>query len=112
MGRMLYICNIIEINLILIVMSKIKIENQAVFGCYSQKENKVTLALLKILEQSQGDALLRNLVEIADGEDLPNDKIELESQVSDTQEHSIPDGKISCHYDFQYTMKARIVYSL
>ena len=83
-------------------MSKNKIEDQAVFGCYSQSENKVTLALLKVLERAKGDALLRNLIEEADGEDLPDNNILLESQVTDTAEHSIPDGKISCQYAFQY----------
>ena len=89
-------------------MSKNKIEDQAVFGCYSQSENKVTLALLKVLERAKGDALLRNLIEEADGEDLPDNNILLESQVTDTAEHSIPDGKISCQYAFQYFIESKL----
>ena len=89
-------------------MSKNKIEDQAVFGCYSQSENKVTLALLKILERAKGDSLLRNLIEVADGEDLPDNQILLESQVTDTAEHSIPDGKISCQYAFQYFIESKL----
>lgn len=89
-------------------MSKNKIEDQAVFGCYSQSENKVTLALLKVLERAKGDALLRNLIEVADGEDLPDNNILLESQVTDTAEHSIPDGKISCQYAFQYFIESKL----
>lgn len=89
-------------------MSKNKIEDQAVFGCYSQSENKVTLALLKVLERAKGDALLRNLIEVADGEDLPDNNIVLESQVTDTAEHSIPDGKISCQYAFQYFIESKL----
>lgn len=89
-------------------MSKNKIEDQAVFGCYSQNENKVTLALLKILERAKGDSLLRNLIELADGEDLPDNQILLESQVTDTAEHSIPDGKISCQYAFQYFIESKL----
>lgn len=89
-------------------MSKNKIEDQAVFGCYSQNENKVTLALLKILERAKGDSLLRNLIEVADGEDLPDNQILLESQVTDTAEHSIPDGKISCQYAFQYFIESKL----
>lgn len=89
-------------------MSKNKIEDQAVFGCYSQNENKVTLALLKVLERANGDALLRNLIEVADGEDLPDNNIVLESQVTDTAEHSIPDGKISCQYAFQYFIESKL----
>lgn len=89
-------------------MSKNKIEDQAVFGCYSQNENKVTLALLKVLERANGDALLRNLIEEADGEDLPDNNIVLESQVTDTAEHSIPDGKISCQYAFQYFIESKL----
>lgn len=89
-------------------MSKNKIEDQAVFGCYSQSENKVTLALLKVLERAHGDSLLRNLIEAADGEDLPDNNIVLESQVTDTAQHSIPDGKISCQYAFQYFIESKL----
>ena len=87
-------------------MSKNKIEDQAVFGCYSQSENKVTLALLKVLERAHGDSLLRNLIEAADGEDLPDNNIVLESQVTDTAQHSIQMARLVVSMLFSILLKA------
>lgn len=84
------------------------IEEKSVFGCYSQNENKVTLALLKVLERAVGDDLLRKLIEEANGDDLPSPDIELTSQVTDTQEHSIPDGRIRCNYAFDYLIESKL----
>lgn len=84
------------------------IEGKSVFGCYSQNENKVTLALLKILERAEGDGLLRDLIEAAEGEDLPSSDIELTSQVTDTDENSIPDGRIRCNYSFDFFIESKL----
>lgn len=86
------------------------IEEKSVFGCYSQNENKVTLALLKVLEcaVADGDGLLAKLVDKAGDKELPSSQINLTCQVTDTDEHSIPDGRISCNYAFDYLIESKL----
>ncbi len=84
-------------------MSK-NITEQSVFGAYSQKENQVTSALLKILETDCGGGSLLDeiLQRIDEGNGLPEKtlKIETQSHIEETDIHSIPDGLISCNYAF------------
>ena len=92
-------------------MSK-NITEQSVFGAYSQKENQVTSALLKILETDCGGGSLLDeiLQRIDEGNGLPEKtlKIETQSYIDDTDIHSIPDGLISCNYAFNIYIESKL----
>lgn len=93
-------------------MSK-NITEQSVFGAYSQKENQVTSALLKILETDcgGGGSLLDEILQrIDEGNGLPEKtlKIETQSYIDDTDIHSIPDGLISCNYAFNIYIESKL----
>ena len=93
-------------------MSK-NITEQSVFGAYSQKENQVTSALLKILETDcgGGGSLLDEILQrIDEGNGLPEKtlKIETQSYIDDTDIHSVPDGLISCNYAFNIYIESKL----
>ena len=92
-------------------MSK-NITEQSVFGAYSQKENQVTSALLKILETDcRGGSLLDEILQrIDEGNGLPEKtlKIETQSHIDDTDIHSVPDGLISCNYAFNIYIESKL----
>ena len=71
------------------------IEDLSIFGLYSQKENKVTAALLQVLEFGGASLLCSILNEL--GGNLVCYAIEcIESQPAQEGTGSIPDGKIVC----------------
>ena len=92
-------------------MSK-NITEQSVFGAYSQTENQVTSALLKILETDCGGGSLLDeiLQRIDEGNGLPEKtlKIETQSHIDDTDINSIPDGLISCNYAFNIYIESKL----
>ncbi len=92
-------------------MSK-NITEQSVFGAYSQNENQVTSALLKILEADFGGGSLLDeiLQRIDEGNGLPEKtlKIETQSHIDDKDVHSIPDGLISCNYAFNIYIESKL----
>lgn len=92
-------------------MSK-NITEQSVFGAYSQKENQVTSALLKILETDCGGGSLLDeiLQRIDEGNGLPEKtlKIETQSHIDDIDIHSVPDGLISCNYAFNIYIESKL----
>lgn len=92
-------------------MSK-NITEQSVFGAYSQKENQVTSALLKILETDCGGGSLLDeiLQRIDEGNGLPEKtlKIETQSHIDDIDIHSVPDGLISCNYAFNIYIENKL----
>ncbi len=92
-------------------MSK-NITEQSVFGAYSQNENQVTSALLKILEADFGGGSLLDeiLQRIDEGNGLPEKtlKIETQSHIDDKDVHGIPDGLISCNYAFNIYIESKL----
>ncbi len=71
------------------------IEDLSIFGLYSQKENKVTAALLQVLEFG-GASLLRSILNDLGGNLVCNSIKSIESQPAKEETGSIPDGKIIC----------------
>ncbi len=90
-------------------MSK-TVEGHSIFGAYSQPENQVTYALLKILEgdQEKGE-MLDDIVRLSGGEALPPKSISIEAQYTkgDTS-NTIPDGHLSCGYAFDIFIESKL----
>ena len=84
------------------------IKEQSVFGNYDQKENQVTSALLKILEEDEGDKLLNALLQEIGGISLPEKSLKIETQVKNGKGHSVPDGQISCRYSFDIYIESKL----
>ena len=82
--------------------------NQSVFGNYSQKENQVTCALLKIFEADEEEFLLQTLLQEIGGISLPEKTIKLETQVQNPNGGSVPDGKLSCRYAFDIYIESKL----
>ena len=72
-----------------------KIEELSIFGLYSQKENKVTAALLQVLGFG-GSSLLHWILSEIGGNLVFNTIESIESQPAQEGTGSIPDGKIIC----------------
>lgn len=91
-------------------MSK-NITEQSVFGAYSQKENQVTSALLKILETDWGGQFVRwnsSANWWRKWTARKTLKIETQSHIDDTDIHSVPDGLISCNYAFNIYIESKL----
>ena len=90
-------------------MSKNIIE-QSVFGAYSQKENQVTSALLKILEANGGGTLLNEILQGIGDYGLPEKSLQIETQsyIDNKEIHSVPDGLISCNYAFNIYIESKL----
>lgn len=71
------------------------IQELSVFGLYSQKENKVTAALLQLIH-SGGVNLLRWILSDLGGNLVPNGIECIISQAAQEGSGSVPDGKIVC----------------
>lgn len=86
------------------------VAQQSVFGTYSQKENQVTSALLKILEADRGGDLLNDFLQSLGDNGLPEKSLSLEAQkyIDDKDVHSIPDGLISCNYAFKIYIESKL----
>ncbi len=84
------------------------ITDQSVFGNYSQKENQVTCALLKILEADEDEALLQALLREIGGECLPEKTLKIETQGKNPYGRSVPDGHLSCHYAFDIYIESKL----
>lgn len=84
------------------------IKEQSVFGNYEQKENQVTSALLKILEEDEGDTLLNALLQDIGGINLPEKSLKIETQVKNEKGASVPDGQISCRYAFDIYIESKL----
>ena len=82
------------------------ISDKSIFGAYSHKENRVTAALLHLIDIG-GEPLLRALFE-----DLPDSSISVRTQVSretDNAQNSIYDGIVSCGFSFCYIIESKVV---
>ena len=90
------------------MISKTNILSHSIFGEYNGIENRVTAALLHIIQHS-GDQLLRYLLAAAN-ELLPDNEIRIETQVGYIDgKKSIFDGVISCDYRFKYIIESKVV---
>lgn len=85
-------------------MNNRDISNYSIFGEYKQPENRVTAALLHILRIG-GESLIKELLR-EDGFPLPDSDIKVETQVGNAE--SIPDGKLSCNFNFQLFIESKV----
>ena len=83
------------------------ITDQPVFGNYSQKENQVTCALLKILEADEDETLLQALLQEIGGDSLPEKTLKIETQEKNPNGRSVPDGHLSCRYAFDIYIESK-----
>lgn len=84
------------------------IASHSVFGEYSGKENRVTAALLHILNKG-GEPLLRYVLGVAN-ENLPDNEIKIDTQKTNTtsSKKSVFDGLISCDFKFDYIVESKV----
>ena len=81
------------------------ISDKSIFGAYSQKENRVTAALLHLIEIG-GEPLLNTLFK-----NIPDSSIHVRTQVSSEDENkkkSIYDGIISCGFSFNFIIESKV----
>ena len=78
----------------------------SIFGLYSQKENKVTTALLQVLECG-GATLLRYVLNKLGSNLNPTSIDRIECQASREGTGSVPDGKIVCN-DFTLFLESKL----
>lgn len=84
------------------------IASHSVFGEYEGRENKVTAALLHILNKG-GEPLLRYVLGVAN-ENLPDNEIKIATQkvVKTASKTSVFDGLISCDFKFDYIVESKV----
>lgn len=80
----------------------------SVFGGYEQKENQVTAALLKILQEAEGDLLLNHVLYALEDEGVPSNALVIKTQDAEDDSHSRPDGHISCHCSFDVYIESKL----
>ena len=80
------------------------IDTLSIFGEYTQKENRLTAALLHILNVGD-EPLIRRIVEKLNKE-LPSNKIIITTQQK--EESSIPDGTLECLFKFKIFIESKI----
>lgn len=85
-------------------MSDRDISNYSIFGEYKQPENRVTAALLHILRIG-GENLIKEMLREEDFS-FPDSDIKVETQVGNSE--SIPDGKLSCNFNFQLFIESKV----
>lgn len=78
----------------------------SVFGLYSQKENKVTAALLQVFECG-GASLLRYALSKLGSDLNPKSIDRIECQANNEGTGSVPDGKIVCS-DFTLFLESKL----
>lgn len=85
------------------------IKGKSIFGEYSQLENRVTAALLHVLNIG-GERLIRYIFnETNSGFDLPDNAIKVETQVDKkTDSNSVPDGCLSCNFSFKIWIESKV----
>jgi hypothetical protein len=91
-------------------MSK-NIINQSVFGNYTQPENQVTCALLKIFEKDENEILLKALLQDLDEDrrkSLPEKDIKIDTQARNPRGQSVLDGKLSCRFAFDIYIESKL----
>ncbi len=81
------------------------INRLSIFGDYSQKENRITTALLHIFNVGKEDLIrfFMNKLNI----ELPTSNINISSQ--DQQKNSVPDGSLECSFKFKIFIESKIV---
>ncbi|MDR2962775.1 MAG: hypothetical protein LBU90_03920 [Bacteroidales bacterium] len=82
-----------------------KIQNQSVFGNYSQKENTVTAALLQILRLG-GTEFIANVISRIEEIEFPNNEINIVTQQK--QNHNVYDGLLECDFSFRVLVESKI----
>lgn len=85
-------------------MNNRDISTYSIFGEYKQPENRVTAALLHILRIG-GECLIKEMLR-EDWFPLPDSDIKVETQVGNAE--SIPDGKLSCSFNFQLFIESKV----
>ncbi len=85
------------------------IEDLSIFGDYKQLENRVTNALLHILNVG-GEELIRFLVNEKLNKIFPSSKIEISAQEKEIS--SIPDGSLKCSFKFEIFIESKIIENL
>ncbi|KKN42885.1 hypothetical protein LCGC14_0708820 [marine sediment metagenome] len=80
------------------------INDLSIFGDYKQLENRVTTALLHILNVG-GEELIRFIMNRLN-RDLPSSKISISAQ--DKQGRSVPDGTLECSFKFKIFIESKI----
>jgi len=80
------------------------IKDLSIFGDYKQMENRVTTALLHILNVG-GEELIRFIMNRLN-RDLPSSEINISAQ--DKQESSVPDGTLECSFKFKIFIESKI----
>lgn len=85
-------------------MSDRDISNYSIFGEYKQPENRVTAALLHILRIG-GENLIKEMLREEDFS-FPDSDIKVETQIGNSE--SIPDGKLSCNFNFQLFIESKV----
>lgn len=85
------------------------IKGKSIFGEYSQLENRVTAALLHVLNIG-GERLIRYIFnETSSGFDLPDNTIKVETQVDKKiDSNSVPDGCLSCNFSFKIWIESKV----
>ena len=85
-------------------MSGRNIDSISIFGEYTQKENRLTAALLHILNVGN-EPLIRHIVEKLNRE-LPSNEILITTQQK--EDFSIPDGTLECSFKFKIFIESKI----
>ncbi len=80
------------------------IKDLSIFGDYKHMENRVTTALLHILNVGE-EELIRFIMNKLN-RDLPSSEINISAQ--DKQESSIPDGTLECSFKFKIFLESKI----
>jgi hypothetical protein len=82
-----------------------RIENQSIFGNYSQNENRVTAALLQILKQG-GTNFISKVFSSIDEIEFPSNEINIITQ--EKEDKNVYDGILSCDFSFRILVESKI----
>lgn len=81
-----------------------RIEEQSIFGGYSQVENRVTAALLQILKVG-GTEFIGNVISQLDDIDFPKSEITI---VTQEKEKNVYDGLLECRFAFRVLIESKV----